>query len=85
MCSKNGPDASERVKIDFQIYSFKKARGLFGLESAMLTRDKRSPVNWWDSFGDECPELKKFVIRILSLMCNSSRCEHNLSAFEMIR
>ncbi|KAL8162586.1 hypothetical protein V2J09_014075 [Rumex salicifolius] len=41
-------------------------------------------ADWWDSYGNECPELKKFAIRVLSLTCSSSGCERNLSAFEMV-
>ncbi|CAL5375990.1 unnamed protein product [Camellia sinensis] len=44
----------------------------------------KSPGDWWDSFGDECPELKRFAIRVLSLTCSSSGCERNWSAFEMV-
>ncbi|XP_059624684.1 uncharacterized protein LOC132267551 [Cornus florida] len=78
------PDSNERVKIDCQMDTFKAARGLFGLDNAILTRNKKSPAEWWDSYGDECPELKRFVIRILSLTCSSSGCERNWSAFEMV-
>ncbi|KAH9616194.1 hypothetical protein KSS87_018483, partial [Heliosperma pusillum] len=41
-------------------------------------------ADWWDSYGDDCPELKKFAKRILSLTCSSSGCERNWSAFEMV-
>ena len=51
------PDASERCKIDLQLDSFKDASGLFGIEAAKITRDKKTPAKWWDSYGDECPEL----------------------------
>jgi hypothetical protein len=78
------PDASERCKIDLQLDSFKDASGLFGIEAAKITRDKKTPAKWWDSYGDECPELQKFAIRVLSLTCSSSGCERNWSAFEMV-
>ncbi|XP_028126841.1 uncharacterized protein LOC114323430 isoform X3 [Camellia sinensis] len=78
------PDVNERVKIDLQIDAFKSARGLFGIQNAIMARKKKSPADWWDSFGDECPELKRFVIRILSLTSSSSGCERNWSAFEMV-
>ena len=42
-------------------------------------------AEWWDSYGDDYPELKKFAIRILSLTCSSSSCERNWSVFEMVR
>ncbi|XP_028069775.1 uncharacterized protein LOC114272301 [Camellia sinensis] len=37
------PDTNERVKIDLQIDAFKNARGLFGIQNAILTRKKKSP------------------------------------------
>ncbi|KAK8931186.1 hypothetical protein KSP39_PZI016912 [Platanthera zijinensis] len=78
------PNEDERTKIDIQMDDFKHARGLFGLDSAKSTRSKRAPADWWDSYGDNCPELKKFAIRVLSLTCSSSGCERNWSAFEMV-
>ena len=36
-------DTNERVKIDLQIDAFKNARGLFGIQNAILTRKKKSP------------------------------------------
>lgn len=36
------PDVNEMVKIDLQLDLFKNARGLFGMESAVLTRSKKS-------------------------------------------
>ncbi|XP_050292606.1 uncharacterized protein LOC126733355 [Quercus robur] len=78
------PEVSDRKKIDMQLEKFKQANGLFGIEAAILARDTKQPAEWWDSYGDDCPELKKFAIRILSLTCSSSGCERNWSAFEMV-
>ena len=78
------PDVHERSKIDIQIGHFKYARGLFGYDVAKMARDKKAPAEWWDAYGDECPELQKFAIRVLSLTCSSSGCECNWSAFEMV-
>jgi predicted phage tail protein len=71
------PNASERCKIDLQLDSFKCAKGLFDIEAAKTTRDKKTPTKWWDSYWDECPKPQKFAIRVLSLTCSSSGCEHN--------
>ncbi|XP_014493054.1 uncharacterized protein LOC106755418 [Vigna radiata var. radiata] len=60
-------------------------RGLFGMEDANECRKKLSPGEWWDMFGDGTPELKRVVIRILSLTCSSFRCERNWSSFEMLK
>ena len=70
-------DPLERCKIGLQLESFKDAKGLFGIEAAKVTRDNKPLAKWWDSYGDECPELQKFAIRILSLTYSSSRCEQN--------
>ena len=37
------PDLDERVKIDIQLDAFKNGLGLFGMESAIMTRTKKSP------------------------------------------
>ena len=78
------PNANERWKINLQLESFKDAKGLFGIDAAKTTRDKKTPAQWWDSYGDECPQLQRFAIRVLSLTCTSSGCERNWSAFEMV-
>jgi hypothetical protein len=41
-------------------------------------------ANWWESFGNHCPQLQKFAIRVLSQTCNASGCERNWSVFERI-
>jgi len=35
------PNAIERCKIDLQLESFKDAKGLFGIEAAKTTKDKK--------------------------------------------
>jgi hypothetical protein len=80
-------NASERCKIDLQLESFKDAKGLFGIEATKTAKDKKkkkTSAQWWDSYGDECPELQRFAMRVLSLTCTSSGCERNWSAFEMV-
>lgn len=77
-------DSRERNKISVQLAEFHYARGLFGLDNAKSNRQSMSPAEWWDFFGDDCPELKRFAIRVLSLTCSSSGCERNWSAFEMV-
>jgi hypothetical protein len=50
----------------------------------MAALEAKSDAKWWESYGDEHPELQKFAIRVLSLTCSSSGCERNWSAFEMV-
>ncbi|XP_017423543.2 uncharacterized protein LOC108332746 [Vigna angularis] len=78
------PDMAERKKINLQIVEFHYARGLFGMEDAKECRKELNPGEWWEMFGDGTIELKRFAIRILSLTCSSSGCEHNWSSFEMV-
>ena len=70
--------------IDLQLDLFKNSKGLFNCRTAKLTRNDKSPADWWDSYGDDTPELRQFAIRVLSLTCSSSGCERNWSAFEMV-
>ncbi|XLS54701.1 hypothetical protein HN51_004456, partial [Arachis hypogaea] len=69
--------------IDSQLEDFKSKAKFFGRDVAKNALKTKTPSQWWDSYGDEHPELQKFAIRVLSLTCSSSGCERNLSAFEM--
>ncbi|GKB68245.1 zf-BED domain-containing protein, partial [Tanacetum coccineum] len=71
-------------EIDCQLDMFKnKNWHLLNLNTTRLNIDKKTLIDWWDSFGDDTPELKRFAMRVLSLTCSSSGCERNWSAFEM--
>ncbi|KAI3520133.1 hypothetical protein L1887_09357 [Cichorium endivia] len=78
------PDENLAKTIDLQFDQFTNAIGLFGINVAKNTRKDKSPIDWWDSYGAETPELRNFAMRILSLTCSSSGCERNWSAFEMV-
>uniref|UniRef100_A0A2N9G2F6 BED-type domain-containing protein n=1 Tax=Fagus sylvatica TaxID=28930 RepID=A0A2N9G2F6_FAGSY len=54
------------------------------LYEAMDRAREKIITDWWISFGDECPELQNFAVRVLSLTCSSSGCERNWSAFDMV-
>lgn len=77
-------DMAEVNKIDGQLEDFKSKAKFFGSEIAQLALKNKTPAQWWESYGDEHPELQKVAIRILSLTCSSSGCERNWSAFEMV-
>lgn len=85
MFPKNGGDIEEIGKLDRQLEDFKLKKGFFGHPIAQHALQTKTPAQWWESYGDECPELQKFAIRVLSLTCSSSGCERNWSAFEMVR
>lgn len=40
---------------------------------------KKTPVDWWDSLGDDNRKLKTFAMLVLSLTCSSLGCERNWS------
>ncbi|PWA76661.1 zf-BED domain-containing protein [Artemisia annua] len=87
MCIGRMCDGDQNLanEIDCQMDMFKNKKGnLFNLNIATQNIDKKTPVDWWDSFGDDTPELKRFAMRVLSLTCSSSGCERNWSAFEMV-
>uniref|UniRef100_A0A2N9ENN1 BED-type domain-containing protein n=1 Tax=Fagus sylvatica TaxID=28930 RepID=A0A2N9ENN1_FAGSY len=54
------------------------------LYEAMDRAREKIITDWWISFGDACPELQNFAVRVLSLTCSSSGCERNWSAFDMV-
>ncbi|GKV36747.1 hypothetical protein SLEP1_g44844 [Rubroshorea leprosula] len=82
--SRMVPDLKESCKIDLQIDEFKAADGLFGSEFAQRAWDTETPVDWWKSYGNGCPELQRFAIRILSLSCGSSGLKHNWRIFDTV-
>ncbi|XP_050945491.1 uncharacterized protein LOC127150844 [Cucumis melo] len=69
-------------KILAELSKYKRAEALFGQPLAIRQRDKISPMEWWDNFGQSTPNLQKFAIRILGLTCSASGCERNWSVFE---
>ncbi|XLS89543.1 hypothetical protein HN51_065551, partial [Arachis hypogaea] len=52
------PNQEERKKVGLQLPDFHYARGLFGNETAKSSRKTMLPAEWWDFYGDSCPELK---------------------------
>ncbi|CAH9116630.1 unnamed protein product [Cuscuta europaea] len=54
------------------------------MRAAQNSYKTRSPVEWWDQFGDHIPELRAFAVKILGLTCSSSACEQNWSTFNQV-
>ncbi|KAK2635406.1 hypothetical protein Ddye_030198 [Dipteronia dyeriana] len=69
------PNVETQCAIDLELSKYKKAEGLFGNPMGVRMRGKKSPTEWWDSYGTSTPALQKFAIKILSLTCSSSGCE----------
>ncbi|CAN1133285.1 hypothetical protein LINPERHAP2_LOCUS7558 [Linum perenne] len=78
-------DRDESLTIMQQLDTFHHARGMFSSYESMQLLDRKHPADWWSSFGDDVPNLKKFAIRILSITCCVSGCERNWSVFERVR
>jgi len=70
-------DFAERKKINLQLVEFHIARGIFSMKEEKDTRKFMQLGEWWEMFGDETPELRRFAICVLSLTCNSFGRERN--------
>ncbi|XLR38153.1 hypothetical protein S83_022813, partial [Arachis hypogaea] len=47
----------------------------FGSKVAQNAIYTKTPSQWWDSYGDQHPNLQQFAIRVLNLTYSSSGCE----------
>ncbi|WJX65243.1 hypothetical protein P8452_49925 [Trifolium repens] len=65
---------------DYCIYKI----GEFGKQLALDSIKHMRPDMWWNTFGHEVPNVKKWAIKILSQTASSSGCERNWSVFERI-
>ncbi|XP_028059128.1 uncharacterized protein LOC114262898 isoform X2 [Camellia sinensis] len=48
-----------------------------------LEKFKKAEALWWESYGEECKELQKLAIKVLSLACSATGCERNWSTLIM--
>ncbi|KAF1897926.1 hypothetical protein Lal_00032688 [Lupinus albus] len=69
------PNIQDQSKIVVQMDCFTNKRGFFGKPLVLTTVNQKTPADWWDFFGDETLELKRFALRVLSLTCSSSGCD----------
>ncbi|CAN0893086.1 hypothetical protein LINGRAHAP2_LOCUS17945 [Linum grandiflorum] len=67
-----------------QLDLFTKAKGMFSEYGSKELLQRKHPADWWNTFGDDTPELQKFAIRILGLTTSASGCERNWNVFEMV-
>jgi len=70
-------DEDEHTLIDVQIDDFRKRAKCFRCPLFTRSINLKTLADWWESYGDEYPELQKFAIHVLSLTCSSSECERN--------
>ncbi|XP_059283872.1 uncharacterized protein LOC132037383 [Lycium ferocissimum] len=78
------PSTEVQDKIMTEIPLYTKAEQQFGLLIAKRSRTTRSPVEWWNLYGNSAPHLQKLAIRILGLTASAAGCERNWSVFEHI-
>ncbi|XP_070028115.1 uncharacterized protein [Nicotiana sylvestris] len=78
------PRTAVQDKIISEIPLYTKAEQQFGLPIAKRSRTTRSPVEWWNLYGNSAPHLQKLAIRILGLTASVAGCERNWSVFEHI-
>ncbi|KAK3010591.1 hypothetical protein RJ639_012788 [Escallonia herrerae] len=74
---------NEEDEILTQVDAYKNARDLFGKGSTIRLRSKKQPTEWWDTFGNGTPELKRMALRILGLCCTSSAGDRKCVDFEL--
>ncbi|GKD39422.1 retrovirus-related pol polyprotein from transposon RE1 [Tanacetum coccineum] len=57
-------------------------------DQSKLTAEKHmyrnAEAEWWSSYGNKVPILKKFAIKVLSLTCSATGCERNWSIFSLL-
>ncbi|KAK3024556.1 hypothetical protein RJ639_043496 [Escallonia herrerae] len=78
------PDDYMQDLISSQLEEYKQATSDFGMPIAVRQHEKLNMVAWWEKFGNNCPNLQKFAIRVLSQCTSATRCERNWSVFEFI-
>ncbi|XP_028059118.1 uncharacterized protein LOC114262889 [Camellia sinensis] len=66
------PSSETQDKVCAELTTYKKAKGLFGMDLAIRQRTTRVPADWWSAYGSETPHLQTLAIKILSLTCSSS-------------
>ncbi|XP_039046239.1 uncharacterized protein LOC120186354 [Hibiscus syriacus] len=58
------PSVVDKGKIEDQLSLYRNAEGIFGMAICIRQREAKSPAEWWASFGNDAPELKKFAIKL---------------------
>lgn len=78
------PTPELRLNITSELYTFKKAQGMFGSILAKEARATTFPGIWWEQYGDSAPALQRVAVRILSQVCSTSTYERNWSTIQQI-
>ncbi|KAL2902903.1 putative ABC transporter ATP-binding protein YwjA [Bienertia sinuspersici] len=67
---KLGGDQQSQALITQQLELYQNNIGDFKL--GVKQANNLSPVEWWRRYGNQCPELQRFAIKILGLSCNGA-------------
>ncbi|XP_051120414.1 uncharacterized protein LOC127244120 [Andrographis paniculata] len=78
------PNLDIQVKTMNKINTFVNKIGEFGSALAIRAVATSLPADWWNVYGDEAPNLRKIVLKVLSQTCTSSSCERNWSTWSLI-
>ncbi|XP_031253468.1 uncharacterized protein LOC116115045 [Pistacia vera] len=65
-------DPNDQALISKQLQEYEQAGGGFKDGSGIEAIKDISPAEWWVQYGEECPELQKFAIRVLSQTCDGA-------------
>ncbi|CAH9055577.1 unnamed protein product [Cuscuta epithymum] len=65
-------DSGVQDLIMMQIEQYRMGKGLFGVGSKDARQENTDPALWWSKYGQQCPELQRLAIRILSQTCNGA-------------
>ncbi|KAI7739061.1 hypothetical protein M8C21_005220 [Ambrosia artemisiifolia] len=80
-------DMQNRILL-VELPMYKRKQGKFdrpiALKACEVNDDKFDPANWWETFGNSTPNLKRIAMRILSLTTSSVGCATNWSMFDEV-
>ncbi|KAK1568717.1 hypothetical protein Q3G72_027835 [Acer saccharum] len=65
-------DEHTQTLINLQLDKYINGKDDFREGSNMDERNKYLPAEWWLRYGNQCPELQKFAIKILSQTCDGA-------------
>ena len=64
--------------------AYRAKEGDFGDPIVVGMAEDMPSYQWWESCGDEYPELKKVAVRVLAMISGAGACERNWSAYDFV-
>jgi hypothetical protein len=77
-----GSDAA--VKVTVQYASYRNRTGIFASQTVKTAAKQMRAGEWWDLFGNACPELQTVALRSLSAPISAGAGERNWSTYGFI-